>query len=139
MAHPHRTSPLEALSLHKYINAGIPHSTPLFSYKTATGWQPLTRADFITHCNNIWVQNRFPNMPGHAFRISSTTELLLQGVNLDIISVQGRWTSQAFLDYWCCIESILPLFISSSVNLNHLQDVDTTIRDFSKRHNVLQF
>ncbi|KIK74172.1 hypothetical protein PAXRUDRAFT_176490, partial [Paxillus rubicundulus Ve08.2h10] len=50
-------------------------------------------------CNNVWVQNSFPSMPGHAFCISGTTELLLQGINLDIIAVQGRWTSWAFLDY----------------------------------------
>ncbi|KIK76456.1 hypothetical protein PAXRUDRAFT_169903 [Paxillus rubicundulus Ve08.2h10] len=131
-------SPFEALSLHKCINIDIPHSAPLFSYKTSTGWQPPVRADFINHCNDIWVQNGFPNMPGHTFYIGSTTELLLQGINPDIISVQGRWTSQAFLNYWCCIESILPLFISSSVNPNHLQDMDAIIRDFPKCHNVLQ-
>ncbi|KIK73064.1 hypothetical protein PAXRUDRAFT_796317, partial [Paxillus rubicundulus Ve08.2h10] len=135
--HPYHMSLLEALSLHEHINVNIPHSAPLFSYRTSTGWQPLVRAEFINCCNDIWVQNSFPNMPGHAFRIGSSMELLLQGVNLDIISVQGRWTSRAFLDYWRCIESILPLFISSSMNLNRLQDVDTTIRDFSKRHNLL--
>ncbi|KIK81747.1 hypothetical protein PAXRUDRAFT_155317, partial [Paxillus rubicundulus Ve08.2h10] len=64
---------------------------------------------FINRCNNSWIQNGFPNMPGNAFCISGTTELLLQSIDLDIISVQGRWTSCAFLDYWCCIESILPL------------------------------
>ncbi|KAF9220285.1 hypothetical protein BS17DRAFT_797791 [Gyrodon lividus] len=138
MAHPHHMSPLEALSHHECINADIPHSAPLFSYRTSTGWQPLVRAEFINCCNDIWVQNSFPSMPGHTFHIGSTMELLLQGVNPDIILVQGRWTSRAFLDYWCHIESILPLFISSSMNLNYLQDVDATIRDFSK-HNVPQF
>ncbi|KIK87756.1 hypothetical protein PAXRUDRAFT_152329, partial [Paxillus rubicundulus Ve08.2h10] len=137
-AHPHRMSPLEALSLHKNINTNILHSASLFSYRTSTGWQPLTRANSINCCNDIWVQNRFPNMPSHAFHIGGTTELLLQGVNPDIISVQGRWTSQAFLNYWCHIESILPLFILSSVNLNCLQDMDATIKEFSKCHNIPQ-
>ncbi|KAF9218826.1 hypothetical protein BS17DRAFT_798446 [Gyrodon lividus] len=84
---PHCMSPLEALSFHKCINTDTPHSAPLFSYRMSTRWQPLTRANFINCCNNIWVQNRFTNMPGHAFHIGGITELLLQGVNLDIISV----------------------------------------------------
>ncbi|KIK92852.1 hypothetical protein PAXRUDRAFT_146423, partial [Paxillus rubicundulus Ve08.2h10] len=127
-----------ALSLHECINAGIPHSAPVFPYKTSTGWQLLVRAEFINHCN-IWVQNRFPNMPSCAFHIGGTTELLLQGVKSDIISVQGRWTSQAFLNYCHHIESILQSFMYLSVNLNHLQDVDATIKNFSKSHNISQF
>ncbi|KIK90257.1 hypothetical protein PAXRUDRAFT_831726 [Paxillus rubicundulus Ve08.2h10] len=82
--------PLKALSLHATVNSGIPTYVPLFSYKTSLGWEPLTKTSFMF----------FPSMPGHAFRIGGTTELLLQGINPDVITVQGRWTSWAFLDYW---------------------------------------
>ncbi|KIK74528.1 hypothetical protein PAXRUDRAFT_175477 [Paxillus rubicundulus Ve08.2h10] len=110
------------------ISPTCPTYAPLFSYKTSSGWEPLTKTSFILQCNDVWVQNGSPSMPGHAFCISGTTELLSQGINLDIITVQGRWTSQAFLDYWCWVESVLPLFISSSVDINCLQHVDDKIQ-----------
>ncbi|KIK78179.1 hypothetical protein PAXRUDRAFT_164683 [Paxillus rubicundulus Ve08.2h10] len=112
--------------------------TPLFSFKTPSGWEPLTKTSFISHCNNVWVQNSFPSMPRHAFCIRGTTELLLQGVNPDIIAVQGRWTSQAFLDYWRQVESILPLFISSSINIDRLQNVDASMTVFIRHHSIPQ-
>ncbi|KIK78532.1 hypothetical protein PAXRUDRAFT_834517 [Paxillus rubicundulus Ve08.2h10] len=59
-------------------------------------------------------------------------------INPDVIAVQGRWTSRAFLDYWHRVESVLPLFISSSVNINHLQHVDATMSAFIRCHNISQ-
>ncbi|KIK77123.1 hypothetical protein PAXRUDRAFT_167744, partial [Paxillus rubicundulus Ve08.2h10] len=115
-----------------------PTYAPLFSYKTQSGWKPLTKTLFISCYNDVWVQNSFPSMLGHAFHIGGTTELLLQGVNPDIITVQGRWTSWAFLDYWCQVESILPLFISSSININHLQNIDTSMTAFIHHYSVPQ-
>ncbi|KIK86577.1 hypothetical protein PAXRUDRAFT_802761 [Paxillus rubicundulus Ve08.2h10] len=103
-----------------------------------SGWEPLTKTLFISCCNDVWVQNGFPSMPGHAFRIGGTTELLLQGVNPDIIAVQGQWTSRTFLDYWRRVESILPLFISSSFNINHLQNIDASMTAFIHHHSVPQ-
>ncbi|KIK91078.1 hypothetical protein PAXRUDRAFT_150329 [Paxillus rubicundulus Ve08.2h10] len=117
---------LMALLQHEIIINNIPTYTPLFSYKMPSGWEPLSETSFISHCNDVWVQNGFPSMPGHTFHIGRTTELLLQGVNPDIIAVQGQWTSWSFLDYWCRVESILPLFISF-ININHLQNVDTSM------------
>ncbi|KIK97538.1 hypothetical protein PAXRUDRAFT_214742 [Paxillus rubicundulus Ve08.2h10] len=122
--------PLMALLQHEVINNKIPTYTPLFSYKTPLGWEPLIKTSFISCCNDVWVQNSFPSMLGHAFYIRGTTELLLQGVNPDIIAVQGQWTSHAFLDYWHRVRSILPLFISSSVNIDHLQNIDATMTTF---------
>ncbi|KIK79510.1 hypothetical protein PAXRUDRAFT_161163, partial [Paxillus rubicundulus Ve08.2h10] len=74
----------------------------------------LTKSKFMRCCNQIWVEAGFPSMPGHVFHIGGATELLLQGVSPDVVAQQGRWKSQAFLKYWHCIKSILPLFISSS-------------------------
>ncbi|KIK92506.1 hypothetical protein PAXRUDRAFT_147155 [Paxillus rubicundulus Ve08.2h10] len=127
-----------ALLQHEIINNNIPTYAPLFSYKTPSGWEPLTKMLFISHCNDIWVHNGFPSMPGHAFHIRGTTELLLQGVNPDIITVQGRWSSWAFLDYWRQVESILPLFISSSININCLQNIDASMTAFIHHHSVPQ-
>jgi len=73
-------------------------------------------------------------MPGHAFCIGGATELLLEGVHLDIVATQGHWKSRAFQDYWHQIKSVLPLFISAAattpIALTHVQSV---MRDFQRR------
>jgi len=43
--------------------------------------------------------------------IGGCTEMLLKGVHPNIVMVQGRWKSQAFLEYWHRIDVILPLFL----------------------------
>lgn len=75
-------------------------------------------------------------MPGHAFRIGGATELLLEGVSPDIVQVQGRWKSQAFLEYWRRIESILPLFISTATNVARLFALDSVMDSFQTRHRL---
>lgn len=77
----------------------------------------------------------FPDMPGHAFRIGGATELLLQGVPSDVVATQGRWKSQAFLDYWRQINSILPLFISASADASRLPSLDSIMDNFARRVN----
>jgi len=52
-ARPHRTCPLAAMEQHTLVNANVPANAPLFAYLTPTGWSPLTRQDFISHCNNV--------------------------------------------------------------------------------------
>ncbi|KIK96654.1 hypothetical protein PAXRUDRAFT_76958, partial [Paxillus rubicundulus Ve08.2h10] len=86
---------------------------------------------FMFRCNDIWVSTGSPSMPGHALHIGGATELLLQGINPDIVATQGRWKSQAFLEYWRRIESILPLFIWSSSSTSRSLSLDTTMTNFS--------
>lgn len=96
----------------------------------------MTRSTFLTRCNDIWVAQGFPNLPGHAFRIGGATELLLQGVHPDVVSMQGRWSSDAFLDYWRRIDTILPLFIASSANSQCLADLDRVMDSFARNHHL---
>ncbi|KAF8125871.1 hypothetical protein EV363DRAFT_1402169 [Boletus edulis] len=114
-----------------------PHYASLFAYQSDSSWSPLTKSTFITRCNDIWTCLGFPCMPGHAFRIGGTTEMLLEGINPDIIAVQGCWSSRACLEYWRHIEIVLPLVISSSTNIFRLQALDSVMTDFTKRHALL--
>lgn len=41
---------------------------------------------------------------------SSTSANFLLGTPPDVVAVQGHWKSKVFLEYWCRIESILPMF-----------------------------
>ncbi|KIO02637.1 hypothetical protein M404DRAFT_147590 [Pisolithus tinctorius Marx 270] len=54
---------------------------------------------FLQRCNQVWVSAGYPDMLGHAFRIGGVSELLLQGVPPDVVTTQGQWKSQAFLEY----------------------------------------
>jgi len=95
----------------------------------------MTRTWFLQRCNQVWVSAGFPDMPGHAFCIGGATELLLQGVPPDVVATQGRWKSQAFLEYWRQINSILPFFISSSADSSRLLSLDTIMDNFARRTN----
>ena len=75
-------------------------------------------------------------MSDHVFQIGGTTELLLQGVNPDIITVQGHWSSWAFLEYWHHIKTVPPLFLSLSINTVCLQDINIVIKDYICCHNI---
>lgn len=133
----HISCPLTALTHHLAANALVPPSAPLFSFETADGgWAPMTKPWFMDRCNDVWVAAGFPSMPGHAFRIGGATELLLQGVNPDIVATQGRWKSRAFLEYWRRIESILPLFISNSSASHRATHLENAMSSFARRHNI---
>ncbi|KAG2337080.1 hypothetical protein BDR05DRAFT_978613 [Suillus weaverae] len=78
------------------------------------GWAAMTRPWFLARCNQIWKEAELPELTGHCFCIGGASELLLRGIPPDIVAMQGRWKSRAFLEYWRKIESILPLFVTSS-------------------------
>ncbi len=105
--------PISALRHHLACNVNIPSSAPLFAFETANGgWAPMTKPWFMSRCNTIWTAAGLPEMPGHSFRIGGATYLLLLGNSPDIVAVQGRWRSRAFLEYWREIDqSCLYLFL----------------------------
>ena len=115
-------------------DAKIPSSEPMFSFKTADGeWSLMTKTWFMSCCNEVWVAAGLPDMPGHGFRIGGATHLLLMGTPPDIIAVQGRWKSWAFLEYWRRIESILPLFISSPGSSNQISLILDSMSSYQKK------
>ncbi|KAF9455208.1 hypothetical protein BDZ94DRAFT_1316512 [Collybia nuda] len=133
----HVCCPLAALRHHTSANILIPDTAPMFSFETADGaWAPMTKPWFMSWCNDVWVAAGFPDMPGHAFRIGGATELLLQGINPNIVATQGCWKSRAFLEYWWRIEVILPLFISNSSNSSRTLNLDASMSSFAQQHNL---
>jgi hypothetical protein len=133
----HVCCPIMALQHHLSTNTLIPNTAPLFSFETANGgWAPMTKPWFMSCCNDVWVAAGFPDMPSHAFRIGGATELLLQGINPDIVATQGQWKSCAFLEYWQRIEAILPLFISNASNSARALTLDTSMSSFASRHRL---
>ncbi|KII83079.1 hypothetical protein PLICRDRAFT_119867 [Plicaturopsis crispa FD-325 SS-3] len=102
------SDPISCLDTHLALNR-LPADAPLFSYRSEGRLQCLTRKHFLVVVNRIWASHGFPRVSGHSFRIGGTTELLLRGVNPDIVKMMGRWRSDAFLRYWRFVEGLIPL------------------------------
>ena len=107
-------SPTYVFDHHLRSNSAVPDDTLLFAFEMGSDtWAPMTRTWFLTQCAAIWQRVGLQSIKGHGFRIGGTTHLLLLGVDPWVVMVQGRWSSQSFLGYWCKCEVILPLFVSS--------------------------
>ena len=100
------------------INSQLPTSAPLFAYETEDGsFAPMKHHYFMDRCAEIWLTEGLEPLSGHAFRIGGTTHLLVLGVDPFTVMVQGRWKSNAFLEYWRHCEDILPNMIGLALNL----------------------
>lgn len=128
------TNPYDALLHHLSANAAVPADAPLFAFETTEGWSPMTKAWFLTRCNDVWKSSNLPVLSGHCFRIGGATELLLRGVPPDMVATQGRWKSRAFLEYWRRIEAILPIFISGSFNDSRVSLLRSSMDSFARRY-----
>ncbi|KAF8230906.1 hypothetical protein L208DRAFT_1399715 [Tricholoma matsutake] len=66
----------------------------------------LTRSTFIQQVNRILraTNKGYPHITGHCFHIGGTTFYLVSGVPPDMVKKFGHWCSQAFLEYWCCLD-----------------------------------
>ena len=96
-------------------NSSLPADAQLFAYQHKSGWRALTKKAFLDECASVWVRSGVDVIPrGHSFRIGGTAELLLRGTPPDVVMLQGRWKSRAFLRYWRKVEVIFPLFVSSA-------------------------
>jgi hypothetical protein len=147
--------PIASMRLHLEVNKSVPASAPLFAYATPTGslpfsltlahralhltptfagWEALTKEAFMARCNEVVVATGLPPIFGHSFRIGGATELLLMGVEPDVVRVQGRWMSDAFLEYWRKIDEILPLFLSQSHEKQRVAVLCKSIGPYLARH-----
>ncbi|OAX33912.1 DNA breaking-rejoining enzyme [Rhizopogon vinicolor AM-OR11-026] len=128
------TNPFNALKHHLSANASVPLTAPFFTFETPTGWDPMRRTWFLKRCNDIWRSANLPELSGHCFRTGGATELLLRGVPPDVVAVQGRWRSKAFLEYWRRIESILPIFITGPFADSHISILQSSMDSFERRY-----
>ncbi|KAF8146978.1 hypothetical protein K438DRAFT_1990091 [Mycena galopus ATCC 62051] len=103
------SDPINATNNHIAINV-LPADASLFSYRNDRGnLICLSRKKFLECCNEVWSAQGIPSFTGHSFRIGGTTELLLAGVNPDVVQAMGRWLSDAFLVYWRRLDILAPI------------------------------
>ncbi|KAF5339341.1 hypothetical protein D9611_009804 [Ephemerocybe angulata] len=124
-------SPFHAMKNHLAISKAAPPDSHLFSYQDTKGcWHPMTKARFMTRCNEIWVAAGLDPLDGHAFRIGGSTELLLGGVPPHVVAMVGRWKSLTFLKYWRNVSEIIVNSIASCYDKSRIVAVTKAMDAF---------
>jgi hypothetical protein len=100
--------PVRAFLNHLEVNHSPPTHTPLFAFREDGRWHIPTKAQFIAYTSSVYVAAGLETVYGHSYRIGGSVELLLAGVEPEIIMKLGGWTSLCFLIYWRRLEQIIP-------------------------------
>ena len=106
---PRQEAPLDPIhAIHKhFIKNKLNIDHPIAAYRNDhDNIVSLTRSKFLRRINNILraTKKGYPHISGHCFRIGGTTFYLVSGVPPDMVKKFGRWRSQAFLEYWRCLD-----------------------------------
>lgn len=130
--------PVKALFIHRQIiNKECPADMSLFAYQSPSGsWTHMVKSTFLSFCDSIWKAAGLEHVLGHSFRIGGAVELLLAGVNSDVVAATGGWTSLAFLLYWRRMEEIIPLSTSRAYKRSHIEGLTSIFEEFRIRHNI---
>ncbi|KAJ7648572.1 putative tyrosine recombinase [Mycena polygramma] len=118
--------PVWAFDNHERVNHSPPPDTPLFAYRTASGWRSLTKDTFLADSSAVFRAACLDLVFGHSYRIGGSLALLEAGVAPEVIMKLGGWTSLCFLIYWRRLAQILPLAITRAW--------DTRIAEFARAH-----
>ena len=132
------TCPVHALQIHRFItNKDCPPDRHIFSYHSPTGeWMPMVKKVFLDFCDSVWKDAGLEHVLGHSFRIGGAVELLLAGVNPDIVAATGGWESLSFLLYWRRMEEIIPLSTSKAYSKAHVEELTSIFESFRVRHKI---
>ncbi|KAF8222042.1 hypothetical protein L208DRAFT_1324579 [Tricholoma matsutake] len=106
---PCQEAPLDPIhAIHKhYIKNKLDLEHPIATHcNTHNRLVTLTRSKFIHWVNHILraTNKGYPCVTGHCFGIGGTTFYLVSGVPPDMVRKFGHWQSQAFSEYWHCLD-----------------------------------
>ncbi|KAJ6534290.1 hypothetical protein B0H19DRAFT_1323909 [Mycena capillaripes] len=129
--------PVWAFKKHLAVNHSPPPLTPLFAFHEHNSWRPLTKDHYLRITDTIFKAADLTAVFGHSYRIGGTVELLLAGVEPEVVMKLGGWTSLCFLIYWRRLEQIIPARIAMAwaariktfANM-HGHSLDTVSLDF---------
>ncbi|KAJ7281092.1 hypothetical protein C8J57DRAFT_1564581, partial [Mycena rebaudengoi] len=113
---------------HLRINHSPPPNTPLFAFRSNSGWRQLPKDPFLKSTAAVFSAAHLELVFGHSYRIGGSLELLSAGVAPEVIMKLGGWSSLCFLIYWRRLEKILPLAITRAW--------DQRIREFASAHSL---
>ena len=91
--------PVEAIdNLARVVPALKEH--PFFSWSDKSrSIRPMTKSAFLDRFNTILDSKKLPRVYGHSFRIGGASHYLANGVNPEIIRIDGRWRSLSYEAY----------------------------------------
>ncbi|KAJ7650273.1 hypothetical protein FB45DRAFT_731353, partial [Roridomyces roridus] len=72
--------PVQAFRNHLHVNHSPPPDTPLFAFRTPTGWRYLTKDTFLTTSSAAYRAAGLDLVFGHSYRIGGSLALLLAGI-----------------------------------------------------------
>jgi hypothetical protein len=109
--------PLDPIhTIHKhFVKNKLGINNPIVAYQDGHGHLvTLTRLKFMWRVNTILRARKkgYPHITGHCFRIRGTTFYLVSGVPPDMVKKFSRWHSQAFLEYWHCLDYLGAIHIN---------------------------
>ena len=113
---PHQEIPLDPIhALHKhFLKNTLSLRDSITAYQDDQGkLLTLTRSKSVCHINTILRARGkgYPQITGHCFRVGGTTFYLISGVLPDMVKKFRCWHSQAFLEYWHCLDYLGALHI----------------------------
>lgn len=123
--------PVHAMDNHLLVNHSPSNpDTPLFAYHIhhSTSWTFLIKDYFLLFSCGIFKRLNLENVFGHSYRIGGSLELLLAGVEPEVVMKVGGWTSLCFLIYWRRLEQVIPAAITRAW--------DKRIKAFASRHGI---
>ncbi|KAF8638154.1 hypothetical protein AX14_010218 [Amanita brunnescens Koide BX004] len=94
------------------------------------------KKDFLNTCKKLMSSPMLSTFTGHSFRIGGMVKLLLLGVSPKVVTSLGKWSSMAFLLYWCKINKIIPQHIFKAYDRNKLIAVASEIESFCLGSNI---
>jgi hypothetical protein len=103
--------PLQAIYRH-FHTSNLLASTLFCKYHTDKSTLVLDKTTFTDMCNAVWSKHGIPHITGHSFRIGSTTALLHNGFDLEVVEQMGRWSSNTFHLYWRNLKEIFTTHMS---------------------------
>ncbi|KAJ7239269.1 hypothetical protein C8J57DRAFT_1452751 [Mycena rebaudengoi] len=118
--------PVWAFDNHSRVNHTPPADTPLFAYRSSSGWTNLVKDAFLHASSAVFRAAELDLVFGHSYRIGGSLELLAAGVAPEVIMKLGGWSSLCFLIYWRRLQQILPLAITRAW--------DSRIGEFARTH-----
>jgi hypothetical protein len=131
--------PVQAFDNHCCVNHSPLLGTPLFAYRSTSGWRVITKDVFLAASSLTFKNADLDQVFGHSYRIGGAMDLLLAGVAPEVIMKLGGWTSLCFLVYWRHLERIIPAAIARAWAAqqrefaqahNHPSDIDVDSVDF---------
>jgi hypothetical protein len=104
--------PVRAFDNHRRVNRSPPLGTPLFAYRSTSGWRVITKDVFLAASSLAFRNAGLDQVFGHSYCIGGAMDLLLAGVAPEVIMKLGGWTSLCFLVYWRRLERVIPAAIA---------------------------